>query len=342
MDLCNSEANINNLRSRLRVNMSVPKRYAKRFTKNQACNAYRKCKTPNVLPPMKLSRYNGYMYLIDRNSPFRTVKEYSIILESGKKSELIRIANSKLSLFVDKSMTKEEIRDTIINALVDMKISQPIKAFKISERVPKKNATSFNNNMNGNVGNNQGNGNFRNNQGNGNFGNNQGNGNFGNNQGNGNFGNNQGNGNFGNNQGTEPLNFTPGRPIVKAPRARINGNNNGQLNMMSNFISTPKPTMNMPMNNSKNFSKLFKRIKVLKDNIGVFEKKVLANANNINTLRKEYTTLGGLSNNLSKNELKRRINGLKKGVAMGTRTAPSISTQTVTGATNQTVESVSS
>jgi hypothetical protein len=250
------------------------------------------------------------MYLIDRNSPLKTAKDYSLILEGGKKSDLIRIANGKLSLSVDNTMAKDDIREIIMNALADMKISQPVRAFKVFEKISKTNLSLYNNNLN------------RNNLGGNNLGNNLGNNNLGgnnlgtNNIGGNNLGNNLGGNNLRNNTENNS-NFVPGKPKIKAPPARINGNSNGNLNILSNFVSTPKISLNNSKNSNvkpkKNFKKLFKRIQVLKDKIGVFEKKVLENSNSLAGLRREYMSLGGLSNSsLSKNELKRRINSLKK------------------------------
>ena len=250
MDPCNPEINVNNARLALRRNMGVPKAYAKNFSRKAICDAFKKCKGSNVFPPMEMKIVDGYVYLIDSNSPL-TAKEYRKLFETGKKEDTVAIAK-KLGV-VELDRPKNELMKDIQSILSNMDILEPIKAMKVEKKKELEFAT--NNNGNKNLFNNNSNKNknlFNNGNGNKNL--------F--------ASNNNGNKNknlFNNGNG----NRKPGRPIVKAPGARINANNNGSVNNLRNFVKTPK--VRGPGSNKKNVNvtNIMKTLEGIKNEIGV-------------------------------------------------------------------------
>ena len=264
MDPCNPNTNVENARSTLRSNMGVPKRYAKTFSKKMICNAFRKCKRSNVFPPMAMKMVDGYVYLIDSHSPL-TAKEYRLLFEIGKKSDIVKIAKKLGVVELDKPIG--ELKSDIISILDNMDILEPIKAMKVEKKkeMVMTNGNMFNNkNMFNGNGNNGGTNNKNLFNGNGNNGgtNNK-------NLFNGNVNTNTNNKNmFNGNVNTNTNKNRPGRPVVKIPSVRINANNNGNINNLRNFVKTPK--VNRPTNNKKtNMSNLAKTIESIKNELGV-------------------------------------------------------------------------
>lgn len=273
MDQCNPEANINNLRSRLRTNLGVPKKYAKNFNKGRICNAFTQCKKSTVVPPMKIVKYSEHVYMIDRKSPL-TARDFSHLLENGKKPDYIRIAK-KLKLVVNKDMTKTLLKTNIVDVLEKKNICEPLKLFKYVSK-KNKNFSNVNNNLE-NFSNTNINGNFstNNNISTNNLGNFSTNNNLSTNN-LGNIGTNNSSMNLGNNtfnlQNESESGFSPGAPKIRAPNVRQNMNNNGVLNNFSNFVKTPKPSLtNNSKNSKKNFKGLFKELDSIKNSLGVFK-----------------------------------------------------------------------
>ena len=61
----------------------IPKSIASRLSRNNLCNAYKKCGAgASSVPPMKLTKSKTHTYLIDRNSPI-TAREYEAVLGKG-------------------------------------------------------------------------------------------------------------------------------------------------------------------------------------------------------------------------------------------------------------------
>ena len=261
MDPCNPNLNINNARSALRSNMGVPKTYAKNFSKKMICNAFKKCTRTNVFPPMDMKIVDGYVYLIDSNSPL-TARQYRLLFETGKKDDIVKIAK-KLGV-VELSKPIAELKADIISILGNMDILEPIKAMKVEK---KKEIQMTNGNLfNGNSNNNKMNGNLFN------GGNNKTNGNLfngGNNKMNGNLfnGNNKMNGNLFNSNNKTNGN-RPGKPIVKAPTARGNYNSNGAFNSLRNFVKTPKVGLKTSSTGT-NVDKLMNELENIKNQLGV-------------------------------------------------------------------------
>lgn len=128
MDPCIPSTNINNARSVLRSQLGVPKLYAKNFSRKRICEAFKRCKNAKTLPPMEIDIYDGYIYMIDSESPLKA-KHYHIIFEKGTKKEVILVAK-KLGL-IDLEKTKKELIANIINLLENLNIKEPIKSMKV-------------------------------------------------------------------------------------------------------------------------------------------------------------------------------------------------------------------
>jgi len=128
MDPCVTNTNINNARSVLRSQLGVPKRYAKNFSRKQICEAFKRCKSAKTVPPMEIDIYDGYIYMIDSDSPLKA-KHYHIIFEKGTKKEVISVAK-KLGL-VELEKTKKELIANIVNLLENLNIKEPIKSMKV-------------------------------------------------------------------------------------------------------------------------------------------------------------------------------------------------------------------
>jgi len=123
---CNPNSNIQNVQSRARTNLGVPKSLAARLNKNNLCNAYKKCgKNASSLPPMKLSKTKTHVYLIDRNSPI-TAREFEIVLGKGKLSELRKIAN-KLGFMNTKLDSKSVLKTEITAMLKKLDLTEPVQ-----------------------------------------------------------------------------------------------------------------------------------------------------------------------------------------------------------------------
>lgn len=339
MDQCNPEANINNLRSRLRTNLGVPKKYAKNFNKGRICNAFMQCKKSTVVPPMKIVKYSEHVYMIDRKSPL-TARDFSHLLENGKKPDYIRIAK-KLKLIVNKDMTKTLLKTNIVDVLEKKNICEPLKLFKYVSK-KNKNFSNVNNNLE-NFSTNNNIGNFSTNNNVGNLGNLSTNNNLGN------LGTNNSSMNLGNNtfnlQNESESGFSPGAPKIRAPDVRQNMNSNGVLNNFSNFVKTPKPSLtNNSKNSKKNFKGLFKELDSIKNSLGVFKNYTtktaapaevpvatvvstaavgtVTNSNHsknhlsklpVTTLRNMYKRMGGQSRvQLQKSDLVNRVSSLMK------------------------------
>jgi hypothetical protein len=129
MDPCNPESNIDNVRASLRTNLGVPKSYATKFSRKNACSAFRVCKSSNVFPPLKLDKAGGYIYFIDPESPL-SAREYRLLFETGKIEDVRRIAKKLKVVKLDEP--KAILRATIVSILSKMDLSEPIKAMKIS------------------------------------------------------------------------------------------------------------------------------------------------------------------------------------------------------------------
>lgn len=129
MDPCNPESNIDNVRALLRTNLGVPKSYATKFSRKNACSAFRVCKSSNVFPPLKLDKTGGYIYFIDPESPL-SAREYRLLFETGKIEDVRRIAKKLKVVKLDEP--KAILRATIVSILSKMDLTEPIKAMKIS------------------------------------------------------------------------------------------------------------------------------------------------------------------------------------------------------------------
>jgi hypothetical protein len=143
MDPCASNIEINNARTMIRTQLGVPKSYAKNFTRKQVCDAFRRCKDARSFPPMVIDVFDGYIYMIDPDSPIGA-KEYKIIFEKGTKAEVVSVAK-KLGL-VELDVTKIELVANIVKLLESLNIKEPIKAMKL----PTVSAKNKNFNFNGN------------------------------------------------------------------------------------------------------------------------------------------------------------------------------------------------
>ena len=128
MDPCITSTNVNNARLMLRSKLGVPKRYAKNFSRKRICEAFKRCKNAKTLPPMEIDIYDGYIYMIDSESPLKA-KHYHIIFEKGTKKEVILVAK-KLGL-IDLEKTKKELIANIVNLLENLNIKEPIKSMKV-------------------------------------------------------------------------------------------------------------------------------------------------------------------------------------------------------------------
>jgi hypothetical protein len=129
MDPCNPESNIDNVRASLRTNLGVPKSYATKFSRKNACSAFRVCKSSNVFPPLKLDKAGGYIYFIDPESPL-SAREYRLLFETGKIEDVRKIAKKLKVVKLDEP--KVVLRATIVSILSKMDLTEPIKAMKIS------------------------------------------------------------------------------------------------------------------------------------------------------------------------------------------------------------------
>ena len=156
MDPCTTNTNINNARARIRSELGVPKAYAKNFSRKQICDAFKRCKAAKTFPPMSIDIFDGYIYLIDSESPLRA-KHYHIVFEKGTKDEVVSVAK-KLGL-VELEVSKKELIANITKALEDMNIKEPIKAMKLPKGVNGPNSLG-NGNLPLNIPNNMGNGNL--------------------------------------------------------------------------------------------------------------------------------------------------------------------------------------
>ena len=240
MDPCNPNTNINSARLTLRRNMGVPKSYAKNFSRKMVCNAFRRCKHTNVFPPMDMKIVDGYVYLIDSNSPL-SAKEYRKLFEVGTKSDIVAISR-KLGV-IELNKSKNELVSDIQSILSNMDILEPIKAMKVHKKKEMEFASDNNNIFQ--PSNNNGNNNIF-----------------------------QPSNNNGNNNIFQPSNNNgnrkPGRPIVSVPNARININKNGSFNNLKNFVKTPKvsgPRGNYTKNT--NVTNLMKTLEAIKNELGV-------------------------------------------------------------------------
>jgi hypothetical protein len=138
----------------IRTELGVPKAYAKNFSRKQICDAFKRCKNAKTFPPMSIDIFDGYIYLIDSESPLRA-KHYHIVFEKGTKDEVVSIAK-KLGL-VELEVSKKELIANITKALEDLNIKEPIKAMKLPKGVNGPNSLG-NGNLPLNIPNNTGNG----------------------------------------------------------------------------------------------------------------------------------------------------------------------------------------
>jgi hypothetical protein len=86
---------------------------------------------------------------------------------------------------------------------------------------------------------------------------------------------------FNMNNGNRNNKNIPGRPIVKIPSARINANNNGNINNLRNFVKTPKmsgPSSGLPGNKKVNTTNLVKTIEGIKNELGAPTRQVMSTA----------------------------------------------------------------
>ena len=270
MDPCNPDTNLENVRSAFRTKLSVPKSVAKNYSRTDMCNAFKRCKkSSNLFPPMKMKMFNGYIYLIDSNSPL-SAKEYYKLFEKGTKTDVVTIAKKLGLSYVDRS--KDELMVEITSILHKMDLLEPIKAMKIQSVLNKnRNANNgFNQpqNLNQNTGFNQpGNRNQNANTGlnrpmNQNTGFNR--------PMNQNTGFNQPR----NNGNTTGQSFVPGKPSIKAPNVYLNINRNGTTNSLANYSKRFKfPSGNNSGVTSKskeanNTNKILKELRGIKAQIG--------------------------------------------------------------------------
>ena len=125
MDPCNPNTSLNYARSQVKVNYNLNNVYAKRLKKRNICSIYTRCKNAKTLPPLKLSTYEGYVFLIDPRSPL-IARDYAILLGRPKKVDVKRIAK-KIKLVHIKNKTKKVLLVNIFGKLRKMKITEPIR-----------------------------------------------------------------------------------------------------------------------------------------------------------------------------------------------------------------------
>ena len=140
---CDPNANINNLRSKLKSQFLLPRSYSKNMSVQNACNILRYCKNATSLPPMKYVTTGDSIFLIDRFSPF-TAKEYITLFKSGKKESLVKLAK-KIGI-VETNVTKEILKGMIVTSLKQKGISEPIKVPISLKTKAKKSSINYGNN----------------------------------------------------------------------------------------------------------------------------------------------------------------------------------------------------
>ena len=130
MDPCNPESNVDNVRSALRTKLGVPKSYASKFSRQDACTAFRTCKKSNVFPSLKLDKAGGYIYFIDPESPL-SAKQYRILFERGTVEQVRSIAKKLKVTAINKP--KRILKANIVGILSGLGLREPIKAMKITD-----------------------------------------------------------------------------------------------------------------------------------------------------------------------------------------------------------------
>lgn len=125
MDPCNPNTNLNYARSQVKVNYNLNNVYARRLNKRNICSIYTRCKNAKTLPPLKLSTYNEYVFLVDPRSPL-IARDYVILMGRPDKKDVQRIAK-KIKLVKIKDKTKKELLINIYGKLRKMNITEPIR-----------------------------------------------------------------------------------------------------------------------------------------------------------------------------------------------------------------------
>jgi hypothetical protein len=281
MDPCVPGTDVNNLRAFIRSELGVPKGYAKNYSQKMICDAFTKCsKNASSLPPMKYSKTNGELFLIDRNSPLKA-REYKLLFETGKVDDIKRIAK-KLGV-IDTNKNKRELKVDITEILDKLGITEPIKVpVELAEIKPRNrkntNYKNFFNNLNRNLNRNNSNVNVNRNR---NLNRNVNRNNVNRNNVNRNVNRNVNNANVNQNQNMKnvpPMMFNSRKPKISPPPVRVNLNSNGSLNNLKNSVPKPmkfKPKVSAPSTVSVTPNKinLSNRIRKLKENIGYNIKK---------------------------------------------------------------------
>ena len=127
---CDPGKNIQQLRLTLRNKLRVPKRYTKNMSKQNICNAFKKCKKKSdIFPQMKMSQTEGVIMYLDPRS-ILNAKDYLQLFGKGRtpplKKDVRRIA-SKLGIIYNTTDATNNIKNKIVQYLVISKIAEPIQ-----------------------------------------------------------------------------------------------------------------------------------------------------------------------------------------------------------------------
>jgi hypothetical protein len=138
MDVCDPDANIENLRQLIKINTGVDVK----LTKKEICQAYENIQEGKLpLPPLVMN--SSRTYLVDKKSPLKP-NDYELLFDSStKRADLKRIAR-KVDLKKVEQMTKSQIVDAIGKRLRYMKVHEPVKFARLS-RVAVNNTLQTNN-----------------------------------------------------------------------------------------------------------------------------------------------------------------------------------------------------
>jgi len=139
---CQVALNVNKIRTRLQSEFNLPESVANRLNSTSVATAYRRCKSANSFPPMKMKKSGNYMYYIDPKSVL-TPDNYEKLISKGTYIADLRRIAAKIGLY-DGETKKEHIRSNIFEFLQKSGIAEPIR-FKISSS--SKNISNSNMNM---------------------------------------------------------------------------------------------------------------------------------------------------------------------------------------------------
>ena len=142
---CDPGKNIQQLRLTIRNRLRVPKRYAKKMSKQNICSAFKECKKKSdIFPPMKMSQTEGVIMYIDPRSELNAKDYLQLFGRTPLKKDVRRIA-SKLGIIYNTTDAIDNIKNKIIQYLVNSKIAEPIQ---VPIKKEKNNFTSFTNRLN--------------------------------------------------------------------------------------------------------------------------------------------------------------------------------------------------